>query len=291
MKLRIISILIVLVLFSCSSKPPVNTETENSLVLLEQMIQKAQELKDNDEELEAFMEESGKEDTLAALYENDTIIIRELKRNYSNEAFVYSNGAGEVVVNQDLYVTKNWKGDFLFSLDNENWHKQNINSKEDIENIDFQFDVESNLENDGNTLVISYSWEAILGDNPKVENPGRRETIQLEQGLIFDHNDKKMINTNLNRKSLFVPKGTIVSSRFSINGNLVNSEFNGRDIIVKAKKDLFIYTGDKKVGLSFDNRNWNISIFAFKIKNESQWFASSHREISMNNVVEVLYNK
>jgi len=291
MKFKIILIIIGFISISCSSKPPVDTETENFLEVLYKMTIKAQELKDNKEELEIYMEETGKEDILTAFYQNDTVIIQELKRNYSYDAIIFSNGAGEVIVNKDLYITQNWKGDFLFSLDNVNWYLQNNDPEKNRENVDFLYDLESSFSEDRKTLSIKYSWEAILGENAKVEGLGKRELISFEEGLIFGHSDKKQINTNFKKKSLLVPKGTIITSRFILSGNLISSIFNEREIVIKAERDLFIYNGDKKIGLSFDNEKWNVSIFAFKINNDSEWYASSDNEIIMNNFLEVLYKK
>ena len=292
MKLKIaLSVFIPLFFLSCSSKPPENIETIGFLEMIRTTIIKASELKDNKEEFRDYMEESGKEDSLSAFYKNDTIVIRDLKRDHSDDALLYSNGKGQLVLNKSIYIAKNRKGDFLYSMDNENWYLQNNDPKKGKENINFDFDIDSELSDDKKTLTVEFSWEASMGENPVKENIRNREPVTLGEGQIFDHSDKKLININLKKQSILLPTGTILESRFVLNGNLVNGSIENNEIKIKAEKDLFIYTGDKRYGLSFDNEHWNISIFSFKINSENRMVSTSDSKILIDNSIEVLYKK
>ena len=266
MKLRYFCLIILIpVLFSCSVKPPEDLNAQNFLDLIYASTNKIQELKESEEDLKIYMDQSEKEETLAAFYSDESIILRDVKREFSSKALLYSDGMGKIVVNYNIYVTKNWLGKYLYSIDNETWYFQDNGSDNEIKNIDYKYDLDSSLSDDKKTLIIMFSWEVFIGENAISVKLGSRELVNLHEGLILDHSDKKKININFKKQTLFIPRVTIVESEFNVRGNLIQSNINGHDIIIKPEKDLFLYSGDNKMGLSFDNENWDISIFAFKI--------------------------
>ncbi len=290
MKIKNVLLLIaVLSIASCSSKPPENVKNGKFLKMALLATNKAHELKDKKKEFRLYMEELRKGDLLTSFYKDDTIVLHDLKRENPEDSLVYSLGSGKFYINKDLYVTQNRKGDFLFSLDNIDWYLQRNNQKKGIENVVYDYDILSTLSPDEKLLNIDFSWQISISEKAVPFQIGKKDMVTVGEEMVFDHGDKKKININMKKFIIFVPRGTMISSHFTILGNLVNCETSEGEIVIKAMKDLFFYTSEKRFGLSFDNLNWNLSIFSFRIKVDNEWFSTSDSDVELNRIMEVSY--
>ena len=74
-----------------------------------------------------------------------------------------------------------------------------------------------------------------------------------------------MVNFNLTKRILYIPRGTTVSIDFRFAGNLMTSANKDGEIVVDVLRDVYLYYKKLRVGISFDGRDWSARLRSFKI--------------------------
>lgn len=267
MKRIVISLLVVSMALAGCVKPPQEAEPVNLLALIEEVLLRANEVRYDADGRNEFAEEGRQLETLIAFYEGSKIIFTANRLEPSTRDLVCTNGHNEFLILRDMYTTMGPDKTIAFSLNGDDWYYGQNDSKKGIFHIatDYHFDPEFNPKQ--NVLTVGFKGSMRLSDTAepfRLKNP--RETVYLNTGMILYDGDDKKSSLDLKRQKLFIRKGTVVTMDMSIGGNIVTSTSSPEKLVFTAAKDLYIYRKPNNMaGLSFDNQDWSVSPFAFKI--------------------------
>ena len=292
MKKIVISLLIVSMIVAGCVKPPQEAEPVNLLALIEEVLLRANEVRYDASARSEFAEEGRQLETLIAFYEGSKIIFTANRLEPSAKDLVCTNGHNEFLILRDMYTTMGPDNTLAFSLNGEEWYFGQNDSKKGIFHIATDYHFEPNFDSRRNVLTVGFKGSMRLADMAEpftFKKP--RETVYLDSGMILYDSDDKKASLDLKNRQLFIRKGTIVKMDMSIGGNIVTSTSSSERFVFTAAKDLFIYRKSSTMaGLSFDNQDWSISPFAFKIDRNTSIVGTGPRSIFADFTGVVSYN-
>ena len=166
MKIRniFLFLIIFIIIFSCG-EPPENTPEVNILELIRDLLNKMNEVKNNDKEsLKFFKYITNTFQAIIAFHKDTTINIKSQAANPTKNSFIHSLENNKFMTTKSIYITFENKKT-IYSLDNKNWYLNKSDVDKEIQGIqnDYYFDykIDNNdllINNDPiieNTLIIS----------------------------------------------------------------------------------------------------------------------------------------
>ena len=171
-----------------------------------------------------------------------------------------------LVLEQGLYVTERRNNEALVSLDGETWYSTRNDFDRGIDNFKNYYDYELAYRPAERYLHINYNLSSGFNDErEEVFVPPWRRVKTIEKGMVFKHPDKDKVNYNLKRRIVYIPPGTVVNPNFRFTGNLMKSDKRNGAVEIDILRDIYLYYKGMRIGISFDNEDWSIKIFSFKI--------------------------
>jgi len=288
MRMRIFFIfLLTLLLFSCIT-PPENVKEINIFLWIQKMIEKMNRAVKNREKQKALLDEAWNNNEYFAFYK-DTVIQISSYENKKSDLF-YSLNNNSFIIKQPLYITY-IGNDMYVSKDGENWLIFKLNDQKDNqEYFEADYIINSSLENEGKILNIKYSISFTQKKEFKtVKLKEKKERVTLSNNMVLADKDKNNLTIDLKKVILYIPSETIFSGKLKIDGNVVES--NSKDGIIKIKSlvDIFIYAKNKMLAISFDRKNWGISILSFNISPNLTVKSLSDKHIEFFLYITALY--
>jgi hypothetical protein len=92
-----------------------------------------------------------------------------------------------------------------------------------------------------------------------------KKVVVLKKGMVFASHIPENETNNLRDEILYIPANTIISGKFKIDGNIINTQLNGDTVSIKSIQDIFIYVKKRLFSLSLDKKKWNVNILSFDI--------------------------
>jgi len=287
-KFLLIFILAFLLLISCGA-PPENIEESNIIYLVQDQLQKFNKIRDDKERQKKYFKELMESLDLLLVFKKDTsIIIKSREFHPSYDIIAHTLNDNKIITTKDIYITAD-KKETYFSLNNITWYSTKNDIQNNIEGIKNNYYFDTKIIED--TLYIEYQMGLSLGDNPKKVDIGARPVVRLKKGMIFANKEKEKINIDLKEKILLVPKGTILSGNINVVGNIVKSNSKNGIVTLTSLKDIYIYFDNKKFSLSFDRKNWDVSILSFDIKPSLNVTTVNDNEIYFDVHTSAVYDK
>ena len=111
--------------------------------------------------------------------------------------------------------------------------------------------------------------------------------------LILYGKEKNNLTVDLNKSILLIPENTKLTGEINIRGNIFEGKKNGNKVSIKALRDLFIFINKKKLNVSFERYNWNLTLASLlKLKYERKLIVKSIKDdhIHFNLDVFLQYN-
>ena len=282
-------LLILIIIFSCG-EPPENTPEVNILELIQDLLNKLNEVKNNDKESLKFFKYIKNTFQAIIAFNKDTIInIKSEQATPTKNSFIHTLENNRFMTTKPIYITFEDK-ETLYSLDNKNWYVNKSDADKEIQGI--QNDYYFNTEIENNTLTVNYKMAFSIGKAPEIKKPSAgKEIVNLHKDMVFSNTDESKITTDLNKVILYIPPGTILFGKVNINGNLIMSQSTTNIISIKSLQDMFIYIKGNRFSLSFDKIDWNLNILSFKIDPKIEVKAISNSEIFFNVTATAMYEK
>lgn len=280
---------LLLILFSC--RPPArDVEAVNFLDLLNTILNKALDVKNDIGRQKEFMEEANKINSILYLPKNAEIILKSEKHKPSENDIAYTLENNMFYLNKPVYITAGKKKDeIIFSLDRVNWYNTESDLSKNIENIKTDYFFKTDYNSKINRLEVVYSGSILPGRMMiRAEDPNFRPTISLREGMTFAHTDKKNITVDLKNYILYLPKGTKMSGNFLIEGNLAASSINS-DISLKFLRDIYLYIRGRMISISFDKKDWGTTIFSFNLSQKVDISAIDNNHIFFDMHIKLEY--
>ena len=282
-------LLIFIIIFSCG-EPPENTPEVNILKLIQDLLNKLNEVKNNDKEsLKFFKYITNTFQAIIAFKKDTTINIKSEKATPTKDSFIHSLENNRFMTTKSIYITFEDK-ETIYSLDNINWYVNKSDANKEIQGI--QNDYYFNTEIENNTLTVNYKMAFSIGKAPEIKKPSPgKKIVNLRKDMVFSNTDDSKITTDLKKVILYIPPGTILLGKVNIDGNLIMSQSMSDIISIKSLQDMFIYIKGNRFSLSFDKINWNLNILSFKIDPKIEVKAISNNEIFFNVTATAMYEK
>ncbi len=279
-------------LLSCSVPPP-NTPYAGLLESLESILNE-EEKPDSIFEGFSYMRKSrGEDDLVTALYGDDRIALKDGPGSANENTLIYTIGDNRLRVHRDLFATTNRQGKIFFSLDGKQWFSIANDKKKNINNIDYDYPIETHFNKYKRELEIFFSWRVDKSDSAVPVSMRRKPLVTLDGGELFLSTLKKDDTLDLRNHFLFVPRGTELIYDITFTGNLINSIESHNVIDILVLRDFFIYTSDDsnlKLGISFNGIDWNNNIFSFRYVRDGQAKSHSSHLITYRWNLELNYN-
>jgi hypothetical protein len=288
-KLISLLLIILLIIISCG-EPPENTPEVNILELIQDLLNKMNEIKNNDKEtLKFFKYITTTFQAIIAFRKDTTINIKSENASPTKESFLHSLENNKFMTTKPIYLTIEEK-DTIFSLDNKNWYLNKNDADKEIQGLKNDYYFDSKINN--NTLDINYKMAFSIGKAPERKNPSDgKKIVNLKKGMIFSNSDEKKITTDLKKVILYIPPGTLLSGKVNINGNLIMSQSKSNIVTIKSLQNMFIFIKGKRFSLSFDKINWNLNILSFSIDPKFEIKATSNNQVFFDITATALYEK
>ena len=282
-------LLIFIIIFSCG-EPPENTPEVNILKLIQDLLNKLNEVKNNDKEsLKFFKYITNTFQAIIAFKKDTTINIKSEKATPTKDSLIHSLENNRFMTTKSIYITFEDK-ETIYSLDNINWYVNKSDANKEIQGI--QNDYYFNTEIENNTLTVNYKMAFSIGKAPEIKKPSPgKKIVNLRKDMVFSNTDDSKITTDLKKVILYIPPGTILLGKVNIDGNLIMSQSMSDIISIKSLQDMFIYIKGNRFSLSFDKINWNLNILSFKIDPKIEVKAISNNEIFFNVTATAMYEK
>ncbi len=290
-KIRPLFILIItfILIISCG-KPPENTPEMNIVKLIKDLLDKMNEVKDNEKEsLQFFKYITNTFQAIIAFNKDTTINIESLQAVPTKDSFVHSLTDNKFMTTKPIYITYEDK-ETLYSLDNKTWYLSKSDPNTEIEGIKNDYFFDSVIED--NTLSVKYKMAFSIGRAPLKGMPNEvKKIVNLKKDMIFSNSDEKKITADLKKIILYIPAGTILSGQVNIDGNLIKSQSKSNIISIKSLQDMFFFLKGRRFSFSFDKKNWNLNVLSFEIEPQIEVKAISNNEIFFDINATATYEK
>lgn len=285
---RNLGLFILLFFFISCGNPPEHTTEHQLLSIIKENLDNLNDIKSNDKkQLQYFKDLTSKFDGIISFRKGSSIKFISHKSDFKAEYIAQTLENNNFIVLKDVYFTFIGK-DACYSFDNITWVSSKSDPNTEVEGIRNDYHFSTQLKD--NELTIVYSMGLLQGRNPiYINKKPDRPVIRLSSGLIFSHIDDKMVNADLEKNILFIPKNTLITSSMNVSGNLISSNTEqDKTITLNAIQDIFVYIKGKRFTLSFDKKNWNPNILSFDIKPDIFVTATSENVIHFD--IEALAN-
>lgn len=282
-------ILIIFILFSCIA-PPENIKEINIFVWIQKMINKLNQAVKNREKQQELLNEAWNNNEYFGFYKDSVIQITSYEEKKSDQFYSLNNNS--FIIKQPLYITY-INNDMYVSKDGTNWliFKLNDNSDKGAqEYFEADYKIISNIEENGKILNIKYSISFIQKKEFKaIKLKEKKEIVKLSENMILADKDKNNLTIDLKKVILHIPENTIFSGKLKIDGNLVESNSTNGIIKVRSLVDIFIYARNKMLAISFDRKNWGVSILSFNISPNLTVKSISDKHIEFSLYIKAIY--
>jgi|GEM_PF-1232385 len=263
-KFFIVPFLIIIFMSSCA-KPPDDVEEINIINFIKDFLDKLNELEDDPEaQLNFFKNIVNDFQAIIALYKDTEIYIKSIEAEPLKGDFMHSLDNNNFILKEDVYFTFE-KKEPIFSLDNKTWYLNKADPNKKIEGVQNDYYFKTKVDN--KKIFIDYSMSFRLGRAPKiVKAPKHKEIVRLKKGMVFASDKEDKVDYDLSKVILLVPKGTLLSGRVKLSGNIAKVQSDNEVIYVKSLQDIFMYIKNKFFSISLDKKNWNVNILSFNIE-------------------------
>ena len=283
-------LLISLILFFTCFAPPENTKEINLFIWIQKMIDKLNLAVKNREKQRVLLEEIWDNNEYFAYYKHSSINITSFESKKSD--LLYSINNNSFIIKQPLYITY-LNNDMYVSKDGVNWliFKLNDNSlRGNEEYFEADYEVKHSLDKEEKNLNISYSISFVQKKEFKtIKLKEKKDIITLSKDMILADKDKNNLTIDLSKFILYIPPETILSGKLKIDGNVVISNSNNGTISIKSLVDIFIYAKNKMLAISFDRKNWGVSILSFNISPNLTVKSLSDKHIEFFLYIKAIY--
>ena len=255
-----------LLLFSSCGPPPPGSETVNVLDYTYETMKVLDKFSGDVEGFRTFFTEHMEADRVFEFLKGSRIEVESRPGPVYPDVILRSLPDNNLLLEKGLYVTERRNNEALVSLDGKNWYSTRNDFDRGIDNFKNYYDYELLYRPLEQYLHISYNLSSGFNDTREdVFVPPWRRVETIKKGMVFKHPDKDKVNYNLKRRIVYIPPGTVVDPTFRFAGNLMLSEKRGGTIEVDILRDIYLYYKGMRIGISFDNKDWSVKIFSFKI--------------------------
>lgn len=222
------------------------------------------------------------------------VIIRSQEAEVGPGSIVSSLPGNRFIANKPFYVTTKENFSLLpvgfdgtkiyISLDGKNWY----DIRGGKNNILFDYFYQTELDESNDSIALMYRLSFLLNKELKRAKINTdRKIVSLKKGMVFSSAVGNRINTDLTRKILYIPSGTIFKGFVNVEGNLVQSLgakslAHEGDMGFSVVRNIFIYLRNKVFSLSFDRENWDVSLLSFRLDQEIEVKATEENEVEFH---------
>lgn len=281
LKACIICILLAAVLTGCGPPPP-GFETVNVLDYTYETLKELNKYSGDVEGFRTFFTKNRDANRVFEFSGGTRIEIESDYGDYYQGVVLRSLPNNDLILERGLYVTEGRKNEALVSLDGNNWYSTRTDFDKEIDNFRNFYSYDMTYRPLTDYLYIRYKLSSGFNDERKeVFVPPWRRTETIEQGMVFKHPDKNKVNYDLTRGIVYIPPGTVIDPNFRFLGNLMQSNKKRGIIEINVLRDMYLYYRGIRFGISFDNENWDLKLFSFKIGSLMQVVADEKDHISV----------
>jgi len=269
----IITLILIITSFSCN-KPSEDLETINIFYWIKNKIGKFNQINLKPDKQKTFIKDEIRNNIeLIAFYRNSTIKLHTKEEKKGD--FAYSLNNNSFILKKSIYITLENKQLYV-SQDKKIWMEYNNFDADSDFRIDYRFDTVINEEK--KDIDIFLTAGVAIKDNPKkIIKINDKPMFYLKPNmLLIDGKNKNTPTIDLEKTMLYIPENTILSGEIVIRGNIFNGKTTPDTISITSLRDLFIYINKKKLNVSFDRYNWNLTIASLlKLKFERKLIVKS----------------
>ncbi len=271
--------LLILALSGCS-KPPDGVAPRNILEYAYTVLTELNPLSGDVDGFREYFKAREQEDRVLEFAGGSVI---EVQSSYGKDVpgiVLRSLPDNQLFVETPLYVTEGRKNEALISADGKTWYSTRTDFDRGIDNFRNRYHYRMDYRPRSKYLRILYTLSVAFNESLEERKVwGNRPVTVLRQGMVFKHENSSRINYDLSDKIVYIPRGTIIDGNFKLAGNLLETDKEDGVIRLKILRDLYFYQRGKRFGLSFDNSEWRVNIFAFKIGSLLQVYADADDRI------------
>ncbi len=274
--------LVLIFLFSGCGPPPPGFETVNVLNYTYETLKELNRYSGDVEGFRNFFLENRNANRVYEFLRNARVeIVSDYGDTYPG-VILRSLPNNNLILEQGLYVSEGRKNEALVSLNGDDWYSTRTDFDKKIDNFRNYYNYELEYRPLDRFLYIKYKLSSGFNDSrKKVFVPPWRKVKTIEKGMIFKHPDKDKVNYDLTRRIVYIPPGTVVDPNFRFLGNLMQSDKHNGKIIINILRDIYFYYRGMRVGISFDNEDWDERLFSFKLGSLLEVAADEDRHIKV----------
>lgn len=259
----IIFLFILTVLISCNT-PPEDMQPINLLDWINNILPKMNAINLNEAKQKKFAEENIQNDIqLLQFYKDTTIAIHSKEEKKSD--FLYSLANNTFLLKKPIYATFE-NNELCISFDTKTWMLLKMFSSDN----DFIFDYKIDSIKNGNILDIYYTTAVSVKKELKytISLKNEKPITKLEPDMTLVAKNKDTLSIDLNKTIVLIPADTIFAGFLKLTGNVFGTKENANAITITALRDLFIFINKKMLNISFNRKQWDLSLFSAKISPE-----------------------
>jgi hypothetical protein len=255
-----------LLLFSSCGPPPPGAETVNVLDYTYDTMKVLDKFSGDVAGFRTFFTEHMEADRVFEFLRGSRVEIESGYGDIYPGVILRSLPDNNLLLEKGLYVTERRNNEALVSLDGKTWYSTRNDFDRGIDNFKNYYDYELLYRPRERYLHITYNLSSGFNDTREtVFVPPWRRVETIKKGMVFKHPDKNKVNYDLKRRIVYIPPGTVVDPTFRFAGNLMLSEKRGGTIEVDILRDIYLYYKGMRIGISFDNVDWSMKLFSFKL--------------------------